>query len=250
LLQHEWYYKAVLLMPDKGLVKPNCLVRDSQQLLKDGGIALPDGHPEEMLMDLPDLPAALAHELNLAEIEEWGDMPEPAAPPQPVADVCDELAAPRSPPPMPQTAAPEPPSSSSSSGSSSTQGSDGDGSDAGAVAAVAFKRIRLDLPEEIEGVRIHEEVWYPEEGDHAHPPYHKLWVRCPLYKCRHLAEHDCRKARNLGEAQTRHFGRVEVVGYLGAWLSRSHDFANRAAHMKYRPSVQEIEKYLQDHGLL
>ena len=79
------------------------------------------------------------------------------------------------PPPAPPPAGDAAPNSAdeaddseASSGSSSDPGGHGGG------VRLGFKRVKLDIPEEIEGQAIGHEIWEGREGDDAHPPYHKL----------------------------------------------------------------------------
>ena len=65
-------------------------------------------------------------------------------------------------------------------------------------------------------------------------------------------QHDgCYRTRRRHSAQTAHFGDVEPVGYLGAWLAArfNPDRSNKREHMEYYPSVAEVEEYLRSHGL-
>lgn len=119
-----------------------------------------------------------------------------------------------------------------------------------AQAGPAFKRLRVDLPTEIEGRPLREQIYNEENNPNLHAPYHKLTVACPLSSCRHCSDLPCSKSRVLGDAQCQNFGRIEVVGFLGRWLQKAPDFPSRAAHMRYRPSVAEVEAYLQEKDLL
>jgi hypothetical protein len=128
-------------------------------------------------------------------------------------------------------------------------GDDGSGHEV-EVGVPAFKRMKDDLPTSIEGVDISEQIFNEEGDDAAHAPYHKLTVQCPCSRSTHLAGYPCAKSRNLAEFSTRHFGRIEAIGFLGKWLSKAPDFESREAHMKYRPTVPEIEGYLLTNDLL
>lgn len=142
--------------------------------------------------------------------------------------------------------------SESSSGSFGPEGgahgeAAGDGSEA--PAPPPFKRLREDNIRSIDGVDIVEEI-FNEHGGADEQRYHRISVRCPLTSTCHIGGNPCRRHRSIAESTTRHFGRVEAVGFLGCWLRNRDRFATRAARMAYRPSVGEIEAYLIHEGLL
>ena len=254
LHQHELYYKACLLLADKAAIRPGLLVKDYKALLKAGGFDEDDDKAAPFPIELPDMPAALECELGMAGVE-WGERIVPEA-----AD--DNLVLQGTDTPLAY-----PDGDPGGLGTPPADFGDLSGDDAAAwdpfgendaedgvhdveVGAPAFKRLRDDLPVEIEGVKISEQVWNQEGIDGVHAPYQKFTVQCPLSHCMHLSDNPCSKSRNVTEAHTRHFGRVEVVGFLGKWIAMAGSFPSRALHMKYRPSVAEIEEYLQAQELL
>lgn len=247
--QHELYYTAILRLEDKQSIQPGLLVRDYNALLEGGGVKL-EQLDEPVPMEPLELPAALEFELGLAG-DEWGD----DAPHHVGGDGGHggDGDLPPAPPPAPPP--PPAPGGGRSSDSSASSSRDGDsGSDGGGEveigAAPRFKRIRDDLPTHVEGVAISEQIFNEENDPQRHARYHKLTVDCPLSSCQHSGLRACTKSRVLGEAQTRNFGRLEVIGYLGRWLQRASEFASRDLHMAYRPTTAEIETYLQEAGLL
>jgi hypothetical protein len=99
----------------------------------------------------------------------------------------------------------------------------------------------------VHGLAFHEEDFKPAVGH----PYLRLGVACPykasLHKC---GKHACHKWRGLGAAQTGRRGRLDTIGYLGTWVSRADTFADKASHMRFRPSDEQIDQWLQKHGYI
>lgn len=110
--------------------------------------------------------------------------------------------------------------------------------------SLRFKRRAEDLPAQVEGMTVLEEIH--NEGDVN--AYHRLVIECPLAKCLHMGSGRCAKRRNIAASTTEHFGRLEVIGYLGAWASRASDFSSKEEHIRFRPSVAQVRSYLVDHG--
>ena len=70
--------------------------------------------------------------------------------------------------------------------------------------------------------------------------YQRYCVQC----C--VASHGalCGKRRNIGSAQTRHFGDKEPLAYLGAWLASGASFPDRDSHILFKPRQMEVEAYM------
>ena len=58
----------------------------------------------------------------------------------------------------------------------------------------------------------------------------------------HKHEKYCMRYRSC-RLDVDHLGVMAPVYFLGAWLSRSHDFPSREAHKKFRPSRKEMEEF-------
>ena len=97
---------------------------------------------------------------------------------------------------------------------------------------------------------MHEYLYNEDVARAGAQRYHRLFVTCAHSDSLHCGRGPCRRKRNISEAHTRHFGRLEVVGDLGVWLRRSRDFASRAEHMSFRPHWRGIEDYVVESGLL
>ncbi len=134
-------------------------------------------------------------------------------------------------------------SSSSSSSSSSTTAAvpvaapAGPGGPAPAAVALAAPRpIRAQgsVGMMVEGIHVSVDEHVPVSG-HGEG-YRRLIIRCPFHQ-------GCGKRRNTGPAQTRHFGDVEPLWFLGAWAHRGRALASRAEHMAYTPTVADVREY-------
>lgn len=59
--------------------------------------------------------------------------------------------------------------------------------------------------------------------------------------------HDCKKHRNVGDAQQSHFGPTEVLAYLGAWHRAGRPgglaSASKAQHLAYIPPLAEQRRW-------
>ncbi len=62
-------------------------------------------------------------------------------------------------------------------------------------------------------------------------------VKCPYH-------HDCAKYRGIGEAQKRHLGRDEPLGYLGVWMARGATCRRENHKVKVKPTLNEIRTWL------
>jgi len=262
-LQKERYYQAALKLPNKALVVPGRLVRDYDQLFHDVNLEVVfdcSEHPCDI--ELLDVGAALQ-----AELDDLLD-PDAADGGGDAADEADDggAAAIADGPEVAAAGGAEEPAAlhedSSSGSSSSTESSsteedddadDDDAADDGAVAIALPEgpvvRAAVDLPSMIEGVNLQEEV-YNEHGIAGLQRYHRIGVRCPLSSgCHHSTWH-CHRWRSLTERNTRYFGRMEAVGFLGLWLARGSEFGSKADHAAFRPTRSQIETYLLEKGLM
>ncbi|MCP4241439.1 MAG: hypothetical protein GY772_12840, partial [bacterium] len=99
------------------------------------------------------------------------------------------------------------------------------------------------VPGEVEGRCLVVEEHWGEQG------YRRYIVRCPLASAAH-AEGTCRcvKRRGAGPAQTRRFGALEPVAFLGVWLRSASAHATRAQHMAFVPSEASVGQYMEEHG--
>jgi hypothetical protein len=78
------------------------------------------------------------------------------------------------------------------------------------------------------------------------PPYLRREVRC-----HNIAHVKCGRRRNC--TLNKHFGQLEVYGFLALWLrAANHPVhgASKAAHGRYTPSIDEIKEFLGSEGLL
>jgi len=105
-----------------------------------------------------------------------------------------------------------------------------------------------EIPAEVEGVRITEEIVVRESGRRRGQRYHRVRVVCPCSTSSHSGGNECGKWRNVSAATTQYFGNLEVWAYLGCWLRRASEEPDRAAHMQYRPTEAEVEEYLAGAG--
>ena len=95
----------------------------------------------------------------------------------------------------------------------------------------------------VEGVQVtqdtHSEVGAPDY-------YERFCVQCPI------ASHgsQCAKRRNIGIAQTAHFGAKEPLAFLGVWLRKGASCSDRVSHIACRPTLSEVEQYMREHQWL
>jgi len=101
-------------------------------------------------------------------------------------------------------------------------------------------------PEFLLGVAIRLETVHPT----GRPSYQRLTVVCPLSSSAHAHHRVCGTSRLLGGLCTARFGALEAAGFLGAWLERAESYANRSAHMAYKPNPSDTEAFLRRHRLL
>jgi hypothetical protein len=95
------------------------------------------------------------------------------------------------------------------------------------------------------GVLLVEESYIPTTiGTGA--AYKRLGIQCPHSSSTHTAKTVCFKWRGLGERMTTRFGRLETIGFLGAWVAAAHRFPSKALHLKHKPSDAEVAQWLVD----
>ncbi len=85
----------------------------------------------------------------------------------------------------------------------------------------------------VEGVAVTLDI---HEGAAGRCGYRRLVVKCPVHP-------GCKKYRNTGASQTMHFGAQEPLWYVGAWVRRALESADRAEHMAYYPSLEDVRNY-------
>jgi hypothetical protein len=70
--------------------------------------------------------------------------------------------------------------------------------------------------------------------------YYRKMVSCP-----HHAK--CRRKRNVSTRHTKHFGEMEVFGYMGVWL-KAGACLTKEEHRDFKPQVLQVEQYLRSKG--
>ena len=80
--------------------------------------------------------------------------------------------------------------------------------------------------------------------------YIRLRIMCPFRNCKHSGSWECRRNRNFGHWQTRHFGQREPEAFLGAWAEAAPRFRSRRAHIKWSPSTNDVKAFMQRQGWL
>ncbi len=91
-----------------------------------------------------------------------------------------------------------------------------------------------------------------EENTGSTGYYSRYVVRCPLASAEHVGAGcgRCEKKRGTGASQTRAFGELEPVAFLGVWLRAASEFVTRAQHVAFGPSAASVEQYMRDRGWL
>ena len=59
----------------------------------------------------------------------------------------------------------------------------------------------------------------------------------------------CRKRRNVGVEQCK-AGDLAPVAFLGVWIKKARDFANKKLHVNFCPSDAEVVGYMKDNGMI
>ena len=77
--------------------------------------------------------------------------------------------------------------------------------------------------------------------------YRRLYVQC---SCPDRHGNKCSKRRNIGIAQTKHFGAKEPLAFLGVWLRQGNSCSGRDEHIQFQPKVGQVEEYMREHQWL
>jgi hypothetical protein len=81
--------------------------------------------------------------------------------------------------------------------------------------------------------------------------YVRLGVSCPFRHGTHYhAGRECHRWRGLGPAQTSRRGRLETIGFLGAWVARALSTTDKFTHQKFQPSHEDIDAWLFAQGYI
>ena len=78
--------------------------------------------------------------------------------------------------------------------------------------------------------------------------YRRIMVTCPSSIAGHCGKTSCAKCRGVGLTQVAEFGPNEPYAFLGVWLAARDRFADRAAHMQYTPTREEVGEYMRAQG--
>ena len=113
--------------------------------------------------------------------------------------------------------------------------------DLAAAEVAAFDDDAYRFPDRIEGAIAYLEHFAGYRHDGAFQEYERLRVRC-----RNPAHENCGTSRIISYNSTARLGKREVVAYLGAWLQMHDNFAERAAHIKWRPSFLQTKLYFDE----
>lgn len=97
------------------------------------------------------------------------------------------------------------------------------------------------FPEQVEDTPLLVEDFAGVRADGTAQQYMRLRVRC-----RNPAHHHCNLSRVVAPSTTRKFGKKEVLAYVAVWLSRRNAFANREAHMAWRPKAGDVRRYVDE----
>ena len=94
----------------------------------------------------------------------------------------------------------------------------------------------------LEGQDIFKEV-HLTSGQLGH--YVRLVASCPYCDTVHEG---CEKKRSISENQTQAIGEKEPLAFLGCWLQCASLFEDRASHMKFRPTLEDVRAYAKEQG--
>jgi len=75
--------------------------------------------------------------------------------------------------------------------------------------------------------------------------YVRLVASCPYCDTVHEG---CEKKRSISENQTQAIGEKEPLAFLGCWLQCASLFEDRASHMKFRPTLEDVRAYAKEQG--
>ncbi len=107
------------------------------------------------------------------------------------------------------------------------------------VADMKAEATSPSIPSSICGVKITVDAF--SGSLNSSEAYVRKRVTCKRHK-------NCFKFRNTSFLTT--FGQLEVVGYLGVWLSKGCEYADRAEHMQFKPAVSDVKQFLLGEGLI
>ena len=96
----------------------------------------------------------------------------------------------------------------------------------------------------VEGVQVHLET-HLSPGQNGH--YRRYAVHCPVHWG--VDGSKCRKRRNVGVEQCK-AGDLAPIAYLGVWIKKARDFANKRLHVNFCPSDAEVVGYMKDNGMI
>ena len=96
----------------------------------------------------------------------------------------------------------------------------------------------------VEGVQVYLET-HLSPGQNGH--YRRYVVHCPVHWG--VDGNKCRKRRNVGVEQCK-AGDLAPIAYLGVWIKKARDFANKKLHVKCSPSDAEVVGYMKDNGMI
>jgi hypothetical protein len=103
--------------------------------------------------------------------------------------------------------------------------------------------VELKYGDFVEGVKL-------SVGTVSDGSYVRFHVKCPLRHAEHWdVSKECCKFRNVGPAQTKHFGIAEVYAYLGLFVRSANSFSDQRCHVHdFRPSVNDLKAYIDEQG--
>ena len=86
-------------------------------------------------------------------------------------------------------------------------------------------------------------------GQAGHYNYRRLYLKCPLAGEGHFhCTKTCKRWRNIGSFQCSQFGAMEPELFLLAWADNASQFESRDAHMKFKPSKEDLDTALRKYG--
>jgi hypothetical protein len=103
----------------------------------------------------------------------------------------------------------------------------------------------------IHGLPIKDDVYISKTGKHE--PYHRIGVYCShRFTCHqvHGKSNSCHKWRNLSARHTARYGRVESIGFLGAWIAMATTFEGKRSHVAFAPSDKQVDEWLLIQGYI
>ncbi len=86
-------------------------------------------------------------------------------------------------------------------------------------------------------------IQYEKHGHHGQPgAYERLRAKCPL----HGAKCDVQRSFSTRLAARSGLGDLEPYAFVGLWLSKSNDFADRASHRAWKPEPDAVAAYARE----